>query len=62
MKNMEIFPMNRIFGAIGSGLIGSIVFFAGNLLFGGSGKTAQQASFFGFWLFAIVSFFTSRKL
>lgn len=62
MKNTEIFPVNRILGAIGSGLIGSIVFFGANLLFGGSGETAQQVSFFGFWLFAIVSFFTSRKL
>jgi hypothetical protein len=50
-----------MFTAIGSGLLGSIVFYVANLFFGGSSESAYQASFVGFWVFLIIAFFSTRK-
>ena len=55
--NIKEIVMQRFFGAIGAGLVGSMLFFMANLFFGGNGESAYTASFYGFWVFAVVAFF-----
>jgi hypothetical protein len=42
--------------AVVAGLVGSLIFFLANLFFGGTAHSAQVASFYGFWVFAIGAF------
>jgi len=44
-----------------SGLVGSLIFFLANLFFGGTGQSAQLASFYGFWVFAVGGFLLALK-
>jgi len=53
--------MQKLIGSLGAGLVGSIVFFLGNLFFGGTGNSAYTASFWGFWAFAIGSWLLADK-
>ena len=48
--------MSRLIQALGAGLIGSLIFFVANLFFGGDSNSAYQASFWGFWVFAVAGF------
>jgi len=53
--------VGRILGAIGGGLIGSLVSFFVIYLFGGSQDSAYTASFYGFWIFAVLGLFVGGK-
>lgn len=45
----------RLSTAFVAGLMGSLIFFLASLFFGGDGNSAYAASFYGFWLFAVLS-------
>lgn len=49
--------MKRLMQSLGAGLVGSLLFYIGSLLFGGNYDSAYEASFWGFWGFAIAAFF-----
>lgn len=53
--------MDRIIGAVASGVVGSLIFFAANFLFGGDQESAFQASKVGFFIFLIGGFFLVKK-
>jgi hypothetical protein len=53
--------MNRFLQALGAGFVGSLVLFIGVLIFGGSNEFAYNASFWGFWVSAIATFFIEGR-
>jgi hypothetical protein len=52
--------MKALVSAIGAGLVGSILAFGSNLFFGGDEESAYLSSFYGFWIFFVVSFLVRR--
>ena len=53
--------MNRFWKLFGYGLVGSLVFYLGGLLFGGTTDTAFTSSAIGFWLAVAIGFFSTRN-
>ena len=47
-------------GALGAGLVGSLLLYVVYLLLGRSEDAAYSASFYGFWVFALGSLFFGR--
>ena len=53
--------MNRFWKLFGYGLVGSLVFYLGGLLFSDTTDTAFTLSAIGFWLAVAIGFFSTQN-
>ena len=52
--------VNRLFKLLGYGLVGSLVFYLGSSLLGGTTDAAFVSSAIGFWLVVIFGYFQTK--